>query len=81
MKRRSAATGSSFGARVLLSPPSGEILAKASVDREEIIFADVEWKRVDEHRTHWPFLRDRRIDAYAGSNNACSTKLSLKRQG
>ena len=45
---------------------SGEILAKASVDREEIIFADIEWKRVDEHRTHWPFLRDRRIDAYGG---------------
>jgi len=32
----------------------------------ERIFADVEWKRVNEHRTHWPFLRDRRIDAYSG---------------
>ena len=27
---------------------------------------DVEWERVNEHRTHWPFLRDRRIDAYGG---------------
>jgi len=26
----------------------------------------VRWKKVDEHRTHWPFLRDRRIDAYEG---------------
>ena len=46
--------------------PSCEILAKASVDREETIFADVEWERVNDHRTHWPFRRDRRIDAYAG---------------
>ena len=44
----------------------GEILAKASADREETIFAEVEWNRVKEHRTHWPFLRDRRVDAYAG---------------
>jgi N-carbamoylputrescine amidase len=30
------------------------------------VLADVEWDRVNEHRTHWPFLRDRRVDAYAG---------------
>jgi N-carbamoylputrescine amidase len=36
------------------------------VDKEEIVIADVEWGRVNEHRTHWPFLRDRRIDAYSG---------------
>ena len=58
--------GSNSGAKASSSRPSGEILAKASVDREETIFADIEWKRVDEHRTHWPFLRDRRIDAYGG---------------
>jgi N-carbamoylputrescine amidase len=28
--------------------------------------ADVEWDRVSEQRTHWPFLRDRRVDAYGG---------------
>ena len=28
--------------------------------------AEMEWERVNEHRTHWPFLRDRRVDAYAG---------------
>ena len=32
--------------------------------------ADIDWGRVDEHRTHWPFLRDRRIDAYSGSSSA-----------
>jgi N-carbamoylputrescine amidase len=56
--------GIEFWGQSFIVAPSGEILAKATVDREEIIFADVEWERVNEHRTHWPFLRDRRIDAY-----------------
>src|SRR6266702_6580141 len=46
--------------------PDGEIVAKGSVDREEVVMADVEWDRVNAHRTHWPFLRDRRVDAYSG---------------
>ncbi len=58
--------GIEFWGQSFIVAPSGEILAKASVEREETLFADVEWKRVNEHRTHWPFLRDRRIDAYAG---------------
>ncbi len=58
--------GIEFWGQSFIVAPSGEILAKGSVDREEIIMAEVDWKRVDEHRTHWPFLRDRRIDAYAG---------------
>jgi N-carbamoylputrescine amidase len=58
--------GIEFWGQSFVVAPSGEILAKASVDREEIIFAEVDWKRVDQHRTHWPFLRDRRIDAYGG---------------
>ena len=36
------------------------------MNREEIVMAEIEWERVDKHRTHWPFLRDRRIDAYSG---------------
>ena len=28
--------------------------------------AEIDWSRVNEHRTHWPFLRDRRVDAYTG---------------
>jgi N-carbamoylputrescine amidase len=58
--------GIEFWGQSFIVAPSGEILAKAGVDCEEIIYADVEWKRVNEHRTHWPFLRDRRIDAYSG---------------
>jgi N-carbamoylputrescine amidase len=60
--------GIEFWGQSFIAAPSGEIIAKGSVDREEIIMADVEWDRVNEHRTHWPFLRDRRVDAYAGIN-------------
>jgi N-carbamoylputrescine amidase len=35
------------------------------VDREEILVAEVDTRRIDEVRRNWPFLRDRRIDAYA----------------
>jgi N-carbamoylputrescine amidase len=58
--------GIEFWGQSFFCAPSGEVLAKGSVDREEIIAADVEWARIDEQRTHWPFLRDRRIDAYEG---------------
>jgi N-carbamoylputrescine amidase len=44
---------------------SGEILAKAGADREEILIVPVDLAKVETTRTHWPFLRDRRIDAYA----------------
>jgi N-carbamoylputrescine amidase len=58
--------GIEFWGQSFVVAPSGEILAKGSVDREETVMAEIEWDRVDEHRTHWPFLRDRRIDAYSG---------------
>ncbi len=51
--------GQSFGAGT-----SGQILARASVDREEILLVPVDLAQVDVTRTHWPVLRDRRIDAY-----------------
>jgi len=58
--------GIEFWGQSFICAPSGEILAQGSVDREEVVSAEVEWRRVNEHRTHWPFLRDRRVDAYAG---------------
>jgi N-carbamoylputrescine amidase len=58
--------GIEFWGQSFVCGPDGEIVAKGSVDQEEIVMADVEWGRVNEHRTHWPFLRDRRVDAYAG---------------
>jgi N-carbamoylputrescine amidase len=53
--------GSSF-----VCDPFGVILAQASVDREEMLVVDIDLKRIEEVRRNWPFLRDRRIDAYDG---------------
>ena len=44
---------------------AGEILIKASVTDEEILLQEIDLDAVETARTHWPFLRDRRIDAYA----------------
>jgi N-carbamoylputrescine amidase len=60
--------GIEFWGQSFVAGPDGEIIAQGSVDREEIVMADIEWSRVNEHRTHWPFLRDRRVDAYGGIN-------------
>jgi N-carbamoylputrescine amidase len=57
--------GIEFWGQSFVCDPAGKILVKASADREEIAFADIDLARLDEQRTHWPFLRDRRIDAYA----------------
>lgn len=58
--------GIEFWGQSFVVAPGGEIIAKGSIDREEIVVAEVDWARVDKHRTHWPFLRDRRVDAYSG---------------
>ena len=58
--------GIQFWGQSFVVAPNGEIIAKGSEDQEEIVLAKVEWARMDEQRTHWPFLRDRRIDAYNG---------------
>jgi N-carbamoylputrescine amidase len=57
--------GLEFWGQSFVAGTSGEILVKASVDREEILLAPVDLAKVETTRTHWPFLRDRRIDAYA----------------
>ncbi len=51
--------GSSF-----VADPFGVVVAEASTDREEILVAKVDIGRIEEVRRNWPFLRDRRIDAY-----------------
>jgi N-carbamoylputrescine amidase len=56
--------GLEFWGQSFVAGTSGQILTKASVDREEIILQNVDLSKVDVTRTHWPFLRDRRIDAY-----------------
>jgi N-carbamoylputrescine amidase len=58
--------GIEFWGQSFVAGTSGQILAKASVDREETLIVPVDLNKVDVTRTHWPFLRDRRIDAYGG---------------
>ena len=58
--------GIEFWGQSFVCGPDGEIISKGSVDREEIVMAEIDWNAVNRHRTHWPFLRDRRVDAYAG---------------
>ncbi len=53
--------GSSF-----VCDPFGVVLAQASVDQAETLIVDIDLKRIEEVRRNWPFLRDRRIDAYEG---------------
>jgi N-carbamoylputrescine amidase len=56
--------GIEFWGQSFVCGPDGEIIAKGSIDKEEIVVAEIDWSAVDRHRTHWPFLRDRRVDAY-----------------
>jgi N-carbamoylputrescine amidase len=61
-----AGRGIEFWGQSFVAGTSGEILAKAGAAREEILIVPVDLAAVDTVRTHWPFLRDRRIDAYGG---------------
>lgn len=56
--------GIEFWGQSFVANPSGRILQKASIDNEEILIVPCDLTKVDVTRTHWPFLRDRRIDAY-----------------
>ena len=56
--------GIQFWGQSFVAGTSGQILAKASTDKDEVLVVEVDLAKVDVTRTHWPFLRDRRIDAY-----------------
>ena len=49
-----------------MAGPQGEILAQAANDRPENMVVEVDMQRSENVRRWWPFLRDRRIDAYEG---------------
>ena len=53
-----------FWGQSFVSDPYGEIVARASVEREEVLLADCDLVKQREFRRIWPFFRDRRIDAY-----------------
>jgi len=58
--------GIEFWGRSFLCGPQGEILAQAASDGNAVLIAEVDLRRTEQVRRSWPFLRDRRIDAYAG---------------
>jgi N-carbamoylputrescine amidase len=66
LERPAGGDGLEFWGQSFVAGTSAQILAKASVAREEILIVPVDLAKVDVTRTHWPFLRDRRIDAYGG---------------
>lgn len=58
--------GIEFWGQSFIAAPDGSVLTRAPVDKETVIVQPLDLTRLDFSRTHWPFLRDRRIDAYSG---------------
>jgi N-carbamoylputrescine amidase len=56
--------GSQFWGSSFVAGPQGEYLAQAGTDRPEVLVVDIDLERSENVRRWWPFLRDRRIDAY-----------------
>ena len=57
--------GIEFWGGSFLADPFGRVIAKATHDGEEILIGEIDLGLIEETRRNWPFLRDRRIDAYA----------------
>ena len=55
-----------FWGNSLIIDPSGNIVARAKSEKEEILICDINLSKIENVRNHWPFLRDRRIDYYKG---------------
>jgi N-carbamoylputrescine amidase len=56
--------GTEFWGQSFIANPYGELVAKASVENEEILLLDLDFQAVEDFRRIWPFFRDRRIDTY-----------------
>jgi N-carbamoylputrescine amidase len=63
---RAAGKGLEFWGGSFLCDPFGRVIAEASHDKEEILIGACDLKLIEETRRNWPFLRDRRIESYAG---------------
>jgi N-carbamoylputrescine amidase len=62
---RISGPGLEFWGGSFLADPFGRVIAKASHDAEEVLLGEIDLALIEETRRNWPFLRDRRIDAYA----------------
>lgn len=56
--------GINFWGQSFVADPQGQLLARAASDADELLVVAVDRRRIDNQRVYWPFLRDRRIDAY-----------------
>ena len=63
---RTSGPGLEFWGGSFIADPFGRIVAEAGHDAEEIVVGEVDRALIEETRRNWPFLRDRRVDAYAG---------------
>lgn len=61
-----AGAGIEFWGQSFVAAPDGQLLASADARGDQILYADCDLAALERARTHWPFLRDRRVDAYAG---------------
>ena len=59
-------SGLEFWGGSFVAGPFGEVLAQAPHDREQNLIVECDFGQAEEVRRNWPFLRDRRIDAYDG---------------
>ena len=55
-----------FWGNSLVIDPNGNVISKMNSNKEGILICKIDFKKVENARQHWPFLRDRRIDAYKG---------------
>ena len=55
-----------FWGNSIIIDPYGNVLKLSHFNREETIICDIDFKKIEDARQHWPFLRDRRIDYYKG---------------
>src|SRR5438034_733350 len=56
--------GIEFWGQSFVAAPNGQVVSRAPVGKEEVLVVPCDLEKVEFSRTHWPFLRDRRIDAY-----------------
>jgi N-carbamoylputrescine amidase len=58
-------SGLEFWGSSFVADPFGQLIAESPTNKEEILIAECDLRRMEEVRRNWPFLRDRRTDAYA----------------
>jgi N-carbamoylputrescine amidase len=56
--------GIRFWGQSFVADPFGRVLARASAEKDETLLVDCDLGAIEAVRRNWPFLRDRRIDAY-----------------